>query len=87
MEKHFNLSDIEFKKQFLKCELSPADFTHEAHLRLAWLFIDKYGIRNAENKIQSSLKKFVEFSRAKDKYNVTLTVAATKAVHHFKSKI
>ena len=83
MEKHFELSDSQFEKEFNSCRISPADFTHEAHLRLAWINIRKYGIEQAELNIQNGLKNYVEFVGAKDKYNATLTIAATKAVYHF----
>lgn len=86
MENHFKLSDSDFEKTFINCELNPADFTHEAHLRLAWININKYGIEQAEKNIQSGLQNFVEFVGVKDKYNTTLTLAATKAVYHFMLK-
>lgn len=86
MENHFNLSDTEFEKEFIHCKLNPSDFTHEAHLRLAWININKYGIEQAEKNIQNQLQKFVEFVGAKDKYNMTLTLAAIKAVYHFMLK-
>lgn len=83
MQKHFELSDSDFENKFVNFELNPSDFTHEAHLRLAWINIKKYGINQAEKNIQVGLKNFVEFVGAKDKYNVTLTLAAIKAVYHF----
>lgn len=83
MEKHFELSDSEFEQQFISCELNPAYFSHEAHLRLAWININKYGIKQAEKNIQNQLQRFVESVGAKDKYNTTLTIAAIKAVYHF----
>ena len=86
MEKHFELSDSDFEKKFISCKLNPSDFTHEAHLRLAWININEYGIIQAEKNIQSGLKNFVEFVGAKDKYNMTLTLAAIKAVYHFMLK-
>ncbi|MCD2258119.1 hypothetical protein [Psychroserpens luteolus] len=86
MEKHFELSDSDFEKKFISCELDPSHFTHEAHLRLAWININLYGIKQAEKNIQSGLQHFVEFVGAKDKYNMTLTLAAIKAVHHFMRK-
>jgi hypothetical protein len=43
-EKHLDLSDNEFEKQFINCELSPDIFSHEAHLRLAWINIKKMGL-------------------------------------------
>ena len=86
METHFELSDSDFENRLINCELNPSDFTHEAHLRLAWINIKKYGIKQAEKNIQIELKNFVEFVGAKDKYNVTLTLAAIKAVYHFMLK-
>ena len=86
MEKHFELSDTEFEQDFIQCKLNPSDFSHEAHLRLAWININKYGIEQAEKNVQNQLQKFVEFVGAKDKYNMTLTLAATKAVYHFMLK-
>tara|TARA_R110002051_G_scaffold107681_1_gene180580 strand:- start:401 stop:814 length:414 start_codon:yes stop_codon:yes gene_type:complete len=83
MEKHFELSDTEFEQQFNSCKLNPEIFSHEAHLRLAWINIEKYGIKKAEKNMQLQLRKFVAFVGAKDKYNLTLTIAATKAIYHF----
>ena len=86
MENHFDLSDSDFEKKFISCKLNPLVFTHEAHLRLAWININKYGIKQAEKNIQNQLQKFVKFVGAKDKYNMTLTLAAIKAVYHFMLK-
>jgi hypothetical protein len=86
MEKHSELSDAEFEKQFINCELSPDLFSHEAHLRLAWINIKKNGIKKAEATIQRQLRAYVKSVGAEDKYNTTLTLAATKAVYHFMLK-
>ena len=83
MEKHFTLTDTEFETQFQNCSLDPAIFTHEAHLRLAWIHITKYGAEIAIDNIRSQLQNFVDSLGAKNKYNETVTVAATKAVYHF----
>ena len=83
MENYFNLSDLEFENQFANCTLNPELFSHEAHLRLAWIHITKYGIDKAEENIQTQLKNFVQFVGASDKYNKTLTIVAIKAVNHF----
>lgn len=86
MENHFELSDIDFEKQFANCTLDPSIFSHEAHLRLAWIHIYNYGIKQAEMNIQAQLEKFVAFVGEKDKYNRTLTIVAIKVVHHFMLK-
>ena len=83
MESHAELSNTEFLNQFEECTLAPTLFSHEAHLRLAWLLIDQYGAEEAEERIQKLLKAYVHALGAQDKYNTTLTVAAVKAVNHF----
>lgn len=80
------VSDLEFLHQMNECVISPTDFTHEAHLRLAWVQINVYGIEAALQNVPAVLKKYVNFVGASDKYHETLTLAATKAVYHFMLK-
>ncbi len=86
METHINLSDQEFIHLFETCALDPASFTHEAHLRLAWLEINQYGLEQAIQNIQRYLKKYVAHVGATDKYHTTITIAAIKMVYHFMQK-
>jgi hypothetical protein len=83
---HFKLTDLEFEKRFADGSLNPVLFTHEAHLRLAWIHIDKYGVENAIDNICCQLAAFITALGAYDKYNKTVTVAAIRAVYHFKLK-
>lgn len=80
---HFKLSDTEFMSQFKNCRLDPSVFSHEAHLRLAWIHIHSFGLAQARENIQKQLQDFVEHVGAKDKYHKTLTIVAIEAVHHF----
>jgi hypothetical protein len=86
MDNHNQLSDSEFEILFSTCALSPALFSHEAHLRLAWIHIRKYGIDKAIENITTQLQEFVASLGARDKYNATVTVAAIRAVYHFMLK-
>lgn len=86
MEEHFKLTDQEFETQFINCTLPAAVFTHEAHLRLAWLYLNKYGADKSEELIQDQLKKYVAALGAEGKYHATLTVAAVKVINHFSSR-
>lgn len=83
MEKHFELSDAEFEARFAACTLPVADFTHRAHLRLAWLHLGKYGLQQAEANIVTQLATFVDHAGATGKYDRALTRASVRAVHHF----
>ena len=86
MEKHFELSDAAFEQQFREGTLDPCIFSHEAHIRLAWLHIKQYGVEKAILNVCAQLQNFVQLAGATGKFNKTLTVAAIKAVYHFMLK-
>ncbi|MCF4101298.1 hypothetical protein L1I30_06450 [Gillisia sp. M10.2A] len=86
MEKHLELTDIDFELQFKKAQLDPALCCHEAHLRLAYIHIKKYGLDKAVKNVNYQLYSYVCFLGAEEKYNHTLTTAAVKAVSHFMRK-
>lgn len=83
MEKHYLLSDDEFEKQFADCSLKSEMFTHEAHLRLAWIHINKYGLDKGIENVCVQIQRYAESLGVKDKFNKTVTVAAMRAVNHF----
>lgn len=80
---HFDLSVTEFEKHFSAGTFPVSLFNHEAHLRLAWIHIHKYGVDRAIHNVTSQIQNFVRIHNAEDKYNHTLTIAAVKAVNHF----
>lgn len=86
MEKHFELDDEIFEAQFAACSLDPALFSHSAHLRLAWIHIKKYGLDTAIDHMCNQIATYAGSLGAHDKFNKTVTVAATKAVYHFMQK-
>lgn len=86
MEKHMELTDAEFEAQFRNCEFEAGQFSHEAHIRLAWIHIRKYGPAQAEENIQKQLRAFTEHLGETEKYHLTVTVAAVRIVAHFASQ-
>lgn len=86
MEKHFELNDTEFALQFENCSLNPELFTHEAHLRLAWIYIQKYDTENAIEIIRKQIQQYANSLGASQKYHETITVASIKAVNFFIKK-
>ena len=86
MKDHYQLTNEEFESQFSNCTLDSSIFNHEAHIRLAWIHIDKYGIEQALINVDSQLYSYVCSLGAEDKYNKTVTIAAVKAVYHFMQK-
>jgi len=86
MERHWKLSNEEFEEQFINCKLRPLWFTHEAHLRLGWMYITNYGREIAFEKYSSQLQKLAEKHNAEGKYNATITYASIQILSHFIEK-
>lgn len=86
MQDHFIFSDEAFEKAFENKTLAPHFFDHEAHLRLAYIHIQKYGIDQAIQNMCTQIKAYAESLGAYDKFHKTVTVAAVKAVYHFMLK-
>ncbi|MEO9513968.1 MAG: hypothetical protein ABJN84_05330 [Flavobacteriaceae bacterium] len=86
MTSHTQLSDKEFEALFEKGNLPPSLFSHIAHLRLAWLYINKYGEEKAAVKMCQEIKQFDQLHGKGDKFHKTITVAAVKLVKHFMNK-
>ncbi|MEM7187918.1 MAG: hypothetical protein AAF466_14820 [Bacteroidota bacterium] len=86
MTSHTQLSDHLFLDQFASAQLDPTLFDHEAHLRLAWLHIDRSDVDTAIHNISQQLIAYTRHLGAADKYNQTVTEAAIRAVYHFMLK-
>lgn len=83
MEKHFELSDKELEQQFSDTTLAPKLFSHEAHLRLAYIHLLKYGELIAIKNLTSQIRSYAESLGIKGKYNETVTTASIKMILHF----
>ena len=86
MKSHYEISDEEFEKQFEQVVFDPKLFSHEAHLRLAWIHVRKYGVERATDNIVHQIAQFDRKFGDGTKFNLTVTVAAVKAVAHFVNK-
>jgi len=82
-EQHRLLSDTTFLSAFQTGELDPVLFSHEAHLRLAWLYVRIYGLEDAICRITEALFSYVTKVGASDKFDLPLTVTAVKIVNDF----
>lgn len=84
---HFSLSDEVFEQQFADTTLAPQLFSHEAHLRLAWIHIQKYGKDQAITNVCNQIQRFDRTHGDGTMFNCTVTVAAVMAVAHFMDKV
>ena len=83
---HTQLSDDDYERQFERFTFKPRMFSHEAHLRLAYIHIKKYGVQQAEFNMVNQIKEYAEYYGAKGKFNKTVTIASVKTMHQFIEK-
>lgn len=86
MQTHNNLSDLELEKEFENCTFNPKLFNHEAHIRLAWIHVNKYGVEQASKNVCNQIKIFDTTFDDGTKYNKTITVTCVNIVNHFFQK-
>ncbi|SDX29890.1 hypothetical protein SAMN05444411_104147 [Lutibacter oricola] len=78
-----SLSDRELLVQFENCSLPPEELTHEVMLKISWILIRKYGVKQAIVKNIELKQQFFIKAMNSDKFNKTLTKAYTEILHHF----
>lgn len=68
--------------QLLKECLSPdGDFHHEGHIKLAWLYLQRYPLLEAVSRFCSGLKAFTHQHGFADKYHQTVTIGYLLLTH------
>jgi len=74
------LNDDAVLKAFEACQLDPAKFHHDDHIRLAWLCVQCYGAREAEAKLLDGLRRFAQRAGVPQKFMHTTTIAWARLV-------
>ncbi len=69
------MNDAMLIEQFEQRQLSPDDFHHDTHIRLAWAYLNKYPLPEVLIKIREGIKIFAEYHNAPDLYHETITFA------------
>jgi hypothetical protein len=80
------MTDLEFVRLFETGHLPPSLFTHEAHLRLAYIYLKNFGEELAIEQCCNGIREFDRLHGDGTKFHKTLTVASVKAVYHFMQK-
>jgi hypothetical protein len=76
--------DRRFAASFEACAIPPAEFTHKAHLRLAYIYLAQHDIDVAHQRIRAAIERFLAHHQIDaSKYHETLTRAWLLAVRHF----
>ena len=67
------LIDQELLRRFENCEFAPGDFGHEAHVRVAWIYLQRLQLAEAIQCFSEGLKRLTQKFGAEDKYHETIT--------------
>ena len=80
-------ADRSFRDAFEACAVAPAEFTHAAHVRLAYVYLAELDVESAVGRMRQALLKFIEHNDIpRSKFHETLTRAWVLAVRHFMNK-
>jgi hypothetical protein len=75
------LTDADLVEQFESATLSAGQFHHVQHVRVAWLFVRRYGLPEALAAFPAALRRFAEAQDAPHLYHVTITWAYLLLIH------
>ena len=77
-------ADQIFRREFEACHIPPTEFSHRAHLRLAYVYLSLHDIDTAHQLMRSALSAFIKHNGIDAvKYHETITRAWIMAVRHF----
>ena len=86
MEKHWRFSDAIYEQKFREGKFPPLYFSHEAHLRLAYIHLEKYGLRQSIENMCTQIYDFAIKYGATMKFNATVTYASLQIMYHYMNK-
>jgi hypothetical protein len=88
MEPHeLSEEDRTFRSAFEACTVTPAQFNHEAHVRLAYVYLVESDVESAVQRMREALLNFLEHNGIpRSKFHETITRAWVLAVLHFMNK-
>lgn len=69
------MTEIEFFEQFENGTLSATLFDHEAHVKMGWIYLKKYGLLETLQNFSTALKNFAKVNNAAGLYHETITFA------------
>lgn len=87
VEHKLSQQDVDFRAAFEAGVVSPSDFSHEAHVRLAYVYVVENGVDGAAEKMRKALLNFLKHNNIpQSKFHETITRAWVLAVRHFMSR-
>jgi hypothetical protein len=75
------MSDEEFIRRFNDCTLPAESFHHADHIRLVWLYLDRYSVLETLERFCGGLKRFATANGKARLYHETISWAYVFVIH------
>jgi len=72
---HGDLTDEEFIETFEEAAFAPTEFPHEAHLRMAWIYVRHFGRAGAVERATAGIRRLAAAHGHAHRYHDTMTRA------------
>jgi hypothetical protein len=74
------MTDDEFLAAFEAAAIARPDWTHESHVRMAWLYLTRLPFAEALERVRSGIQKLNARIGSPDGYHETITVAYVRVI-------
>src|SRR4051812_27869201 len=74
------MTDDEFLAAFEAAAIAPPDWAHEAHVRMAWLYLTRLPFTEALERVRKGIRKLNAVIGSPDGYHDTITVAFVRVI-------
>jgi hypothetical protein len=82
------MNDSEMLLAFERCTLPAAAWTHEAHVRVAWTYLERHDEATALHLVRKGIQRFNAAVIKKDGgYHETITVAFIRLIAHHRAEL
>lgn len=71
----------EFLSRFEDCTLPAASFHHREHVRVVWLYVQRYSLLETVKRFSEGLKRFATANGSPNRYHETITWAYAFLIH------
>jgi hypothetical protein len=75
------MTDDDFLSAFEACTLDPQHFNHRGHVRLAWLYLQRYDLDEAVVRACHGIRAYATHLGAAGKFHWTMTQALMRLLH------
>jgi len=76
-----DIEEDDFVRSLESCEYPNEKFRHPDHIRLAWIYVRRFGLRGGEDRMAASIRSFAISLGHEEKYHATITKAWTRLVY------